>query len=251
MRLEAALDELRGNVLRDDAELASGPDDRLWSDETLVRYIDSAQNRWARRTLALRDASTAEVVEVTLQAGVSLYDLHSSILSVVSARYDVDTTDLARVGHSLVSLAATHDPLWFDPTAVGVLTPGRSRAFATDETVSVDTPGAVTLQVWPAPSASEEGKIIHLRVARKPLVQLTLDNVETELEIPEEYQLDALEWAAFLALRNSDVDGHSEAASKHETRFNGAVQEVLKDMRRKLFAPIGWRFGQNGFSWSS
>jgi hypothetical protein len=250
MNLEAGLNELRGNVLRDDAEIASGPDDRLWSDETLVRYIDSAQNRWARRTLALRDASTPQVVEVTLTAGVSTYDLHGSILAVVSARYDTDAYDLRRVGHSLIAASRVADTEWFDPN-VAAYPPGRPLAFATDETTSVDTPGGVTLRVWPAPTATEEGKIIHLRVARKPLVPLTLDDIEAEFEIPEEYQLDTLEWAAYLALRNSDVDGHADAASKHENRFNDAVQEVLKDMRRKLFAPMGWQFGQNGFAWDN
>ena len=115
MNLESLLDELRGNVLRDDAELASGPQDQLWSDDTLVRYINDAQSRFARKTLALRDASTSEVVEVTLATGVSTYDLHESIVAVQSARFDTSVIDIVRVGRSLMSNLSVADPSWFDP----------------------------------------------------------------------------------------------------------------------------------------
>lgn len=246
MNLEGLLSELRGNVLRDDAELASGPDDRLWKDEALVLYINDAYLRFARRTLALRDASTPEVVEIPLDAGVSLYELHRSILSVVSARYDTDTSDLVRVGRSLMEYMTPPDPIWFDPDAV-ILNPGRPRAFGTDETVEG---GTVHLQVWPVPTVTEAGKLIRLRVARKPLVLFTLDDTEAECELPEEYQIDMLEWAAYRAQMNSDVDGASAMAEKHKDRFEAAVAEVLRDMRRKMFAPLQFQYGRNGFTWS-
>lgn len=249
MNLEALLDELRGNILRDDAVKASGPDDELWSDETLVRYINDAYSRFARKTFALRDNSTPEVVEVSLVAGTSTYDLHESIVSVVSARYDTATTDLARIGRALVSTRPVNDPPWFDPNTTDAMNPGPPRAFSTDETVSVETAGAVVMIVYPAPSADEDGKIVHLRVARKPLVAFTIKDLKLGCELPEEYQLDMLEWAAYRALRNSDIDGHKESAKDHEARFDASIAEVLKEMRSKLFAPIAWQFGLGGFSW--
>jgi hypothetical protein len=251
MNLEGLLDELRGNVLRDDAVLASGPNDQLWSDETLVKYINDGYTRFARRTLSLRDASTPEVVEVTLAAGVSTYDLHESILSVVSARYDTDTVDLDRIGRSLVNVMVINDPPWFDPSTAGELNPGRPRAFSTDETISVDTAGAVNMKVWPEPAAAENGKTVYLRVARKPVDLFRIDKLDQVCELPEEYQLDMLEWAAYRALRNSDIDGHKEAAVDHQARFEAAVAEILKDMRRKMFAPTTWRFGDNGYAWDT
>lgn len=251
MNLEGLLGELRGNVLRDDADLASGPDDRLWSDETLVRYINDAQWRFARKTLSLRDASTPEVTQVTLAAGVSTYDLHDSVLCVLSARAAGDTFDLARAGRSLMSTLVPASQPYFDSSQLEAWTPGWPRAFATDETLSVDTAGAVTLQVWPAPSASEEGVVLSLRVARMPLTTFSVDRLRDTCELPEEHQIDMLEWAAFRALRNSDIDGHSDAAVRHEKRFDDAVQEVLKEIRRKMFAPMAWQFGGNGFSWES
>lgn len=251
MNLEALLDELRGNVLRDDAELASGPDDRLWSDETLVRYINDAMQRFARRTLLLRDASTPEVVEVTLAAGVATYDLHESVLAVVSASYEDEVVDLQRVGRALLTTYQPTDPPWFDPNAVSELTPGKPRAFATDETLVVDTKGGVHMRVWPTPSASEDGTTIFLKVARLPLAPFDVNKTTDECELPDPYVLDMLAWAAYRAFSNSDIDGHSAAADKHEARFEKAVAEVLKDIRRKMRAPVGWAFGQGGFSWSS
>lgn len=249
MNLEALLDELRTNILRDDSELASGPNDSLWSDEALVRYINEAQTRWSRRTLALRDASTPEVTQFTLAAGVSTYELHVSILAVASARYDTDTVDLTRIGRSSVARLQVFDPPWWDPSTAESMTPGRPRAYSTDEALSVDTPSAVQLVVYPTPTVDEEGKTVYLRVARMPLETFSVDDLSMVCELPEEHQLDMLEWAAFRALRNSDIDGHSDMAKKHEERFTQAVLEVQRDLRRKLSTPIRWQFGQNGFAW--
>ena len=251
MNLEALLNELRVNVLRDDAELASGPDDKLWSDETLVRYINDAMQRFARRTLLLRDASTPEVVEVTLAAGVSTYDLHESVLAVVSASYADETIDLARIGRSLLATLEPYDPPWFDANDTAALTPGKPRAFATDETLVVDTKGGVHMRIWPAPSADEEGTTIFLKVARLPLEPFDVNKMSADCELHDAYVFDMLAWAAYRAFSNSDIDGHSTAADKYEARFEKAVGEVLKDNRRKMRAPIRWAFGQGGFSWSS
>jgi len=252
MNLEALLAELRENVLRDDAKLASGPNDELWTDETLVRYINDAQQRFARKTLSLRDASTPEVVEISLATGVSAYVLHESILAVVSARYDTDVVDLQRVGRARIMLVPPHeDPPWFSPSLVSPLTPGRSLAFSTDETLSVDPKQAVTLTVYPAPTVDENGKIIYLRTARLPLTKFDVEELDVDCELPEEYQLDMLEWAAFRATRNSDIDGHSSASERHEKRFDQACHEILKDVRRKMRVPMQWEFGRGGFAWEN
>jgi len=251
MNLEALLGELRENVLRDDAELASGPNDKLWSDETLVRYINDAMQRFARKTLLLRDASTPEVIEVTLATGVSTYDLHESVLAVVSASYEDEQIDLARVGRALLSTYQQDNAPWFDVNSVSELNPGPPRAFATDETLVVDTKGGVHMRIWPAPTVAENGTTIFLKTARLPLVPFDVNKLSADCEIHDMYVLDMLAWAAYRAFSNSDIDGHSTAADKYEARFEKATSEVLKDNRRKMRAPIGWAFGQNGFSWSN
>jgi len=251
MILEELLGELRENVLRDNAELASGPDDRLWSDETLVRYINDAQQRFARKTLSLRDASTPEVTQVTLATGVSTYVLHRSILAVVTARYDTDTTDLGRIGRARVQEVPREDVPYFDPTTVATISPGPPIAFSTDETLDVDSKGAVTMVVYPAPTAAENGKIVYLRTARMPLENFSVDVMDAECEIQDEHQLGMLEWAAFRALTNSDIDGHSDSAQKHFDLFEALLLEVEKEVRRKMHVPLQFRFGQGGFTWGT
>jgi hypothetical protein len=167
----------------------------------------------------------------------------------VSARYADDTVDLTRVGRTVIAEIQVYDPPWFDPATVGAITPGRPRAYATDESLSIDTPSAVQLVVFPTPTTDEEGTVLYLRVARRPVDDFTLNDLNAVCELPEEYQLDMLEWAAFRALRNSDIDGHSEMSVRHEKRFEDGMLEVKKDLRRKMHAPIKFRFGQNGFAW--
>lgn len=88
MTLQELLDELKQGILRDSSSILSGPADSLWSDEALVRYIDEAQMRLATIGLVLRDASTPAVTQVKLSAGKSGYTLHTSLLAIISARYE-------------------------------------------------------------------------------------------------------------------------------------------------------------------
>ena len=249
MTLSELLSELRTNLQRDDSDLFSGPNDKLWTDDTLVRYINDAQRRFARRTLTLRDASTPEVVEVQLAAGVTVYTLHKSVRAVASARYDTDTTDLQRSGHSILSETSNYETPYFDVNMLATLE-GRPLAFSTDETMDAGEDSAVTLRVYPEPTVAEEGKIVHLRVARMPLRDVTLDDIDIPLEVPEDYHLDLLEWVAFRAFRTADLDGASDKAKQHEARFNVVMGEALNEQRRKMLARIGWNFGRAGFSWS-
>jgi hypothetical protein len=249
MTLQELLDELRVNVLHDDAGLASGPDDRLWSDDTLVRYLNDAERRFARQTLCLRDASTPEVVEVTLTSGVADYSLHKSVRAVVSARYEDDSADLGRVGHVTMQEIVPPETIVFDVNQVSALTPGKPLAISTDEALDLSENAAVVLTVWPTPSDAEEGKRVLLRVARTPLVLLDLERADKQCpEIPEEYHLDLCEWAAYRCFRTSDLDGASDKATQHEQRFAAAISEVMRDVRKKMHAPARFAFG--AFAWS-
>ena len=51
MNVGEMLDELRGNILRDKSTIVSGASDRLWSDESLMRYMNEAYNLFARRSM--------------------------------------------------------------------------------------------------------------------------------------------------------------------------------------------------------
>jgi len=249
MQLSEGLDELRVGILRDSSTLKSGPPDAYWTDARLVRYIDDAHKRFARLSLCIHDDVTPEVVQVPLASAIDTYTLHPSVLYVITARHQDDTVDLRRITHN--ARANTTNPyteLTFDFAMIN--NAGKPTQFSTDEGLDPTISHAIRMVVAGVPDTTQDGKIVYLRTIRKPLVSLSLDATDTEFEIPEEYHLDMLEWAAYRALRNWDVDGEDRQKSvQHKDRFNEAVAECRKDVRRKLWAPLSWGFGQAGFSY--
>lgn len=251
MTLAEMLDELRINILRDRSDLIAGDTDSLWSDETLIRYIGDAERRFARQTLILRDSTTAETTAITLKTGVVTYPTHRAVLSVLSARLAGTAHDIQRSGHALVTDSVPAEFLTFDPSSPYVLSPGAPTAFYTDETMVFARQGRVTLSVYPAPSATENDKVLNLRVIRLPLSRYTDDELDVESEIPEDYQLDVLEWAAYRAQRTFDGDaGAPTTSAAHKTAFDEAVVRAVKELKRKMFANTGFQYGRNGFSWA-
>lgn len=245
MKLSELLDELRQNILHDVSGLIDGSPDELWSDETLIRYINEAYFRFCRRTLSLTDRTTAEVTQIALATGVDAYDLHLSILAVVSARLEGAPTDLARTGHGVLD-APFHvdDSLYFDVNLLTALPPGKPLAFATDESDSVFRP-------YPTPSADYNGQIVNLRVIRMPLTRFALTDLDAEPEIREEWQLGMLDWAAYKALSNHDADSEAtERADRRKASFAELVDEATKEAKRRRFASTVWSFGQAGYGYT-
>lgn len=250
MQLVDQLRELRRNILRDFSTQVSGNSDQLWSDETLVNYIGDAEKRFARATFILRDADTPAITQVTLQTGVSRYLLHPSVLSVISARYDVDSFDLKRIGRSLVAELAPSDTLFFDPSNYAPLSPGRPTAVSTDEMLSFQNAAAAAMVVYPAPSSVENGKQVFLRVARAPLRVYTLDTLDSVSEISDDYVYDVLRWAAYRAMSNHDADAADPVdANAHKMAFDEAVERCKDDLRSRLLSNTQFVFGTNAFSW--
>lgn len=252
MKLSDLLSELRVNILNDRSDRVAGSADYLWTDQTLVRYINEAQRRFARKGLVIRDASTAEVVQVKLLTGIDEYQLHPAILSVLSARLTSEVRDLARVSHDQLNLTPRTDDNW-DISLATSIQPGKPVAFTTDEEIAMDDDGSmsvVSLRIFPAPSADYNNTILRLRVARMPLDDLTPDNLSAIPEIPSDHHLEMLNWAAYLALRIVDEDaGNPQRAIEFAQTFDNHVQEAREMVERKLFAPQPWGFGRNGWAW--
>lgn len=236
MTLEELLEELREVILRDVSNAESvDVEDLLWSDRALVRYINDGYQRFCERSLILEDATSAEATQITLQEGVLSYPLHSSVISVASAVFD---------GKALRKVSANemqgHLPevVGFSPAMVAKYN-GVS-AYVPDYNVG-------TFHVLGSPTADEAGKVVNLRVCRLPLAPLTLDDVTVVPEIPQQYHLDILEWAAFRALRNHDNDAENMAkASAHSTRFERAVEEAKRTHEARTF--VGFSYAP---SWRS
>jgi hypothetical protein len=253
MKLGDLLSELRVGILNDRSDRIDGDSDYLWTDETLVRYINEAQRRFACRSLVIRDATTPEVVDVVLETGVTDYALNPAVLAVISAKLEGEQTDLGRAGHSILNRSTMSSDVNWDLALSSTVAPGKPLAIATDEQVVEDDAGtvsAVTLRVFPAPSADYNGQKIKLRVCRKPINELTVNNKEAVPEVPEDHHIEMLDWAAYLALRIVDQDsGNRTRASDFATSFEGHVQYARTMVMRKLFAPMPWGFGRNGWAW--
>lgn len=253
MTLQQLVDYLKNNILYDRSDRVAGTPDYLWSTESLVLMINESQRRFARRGLIIRDGSS-EASTVTLKTGVEHYDLHPSVLAVMSARYEGDKADMARASHSGLDTYRVPDTYFFDPSQLSSLPDGKPLAFTTDDYLSTDdydSMSVVTLRVYPTPSAAYNNKKIKLRVVRMPLEDLTTANMAAIPEIPQDHHLEMLDWAAYLALRIVDVDGGMPAlAERFKATFEENVKQARDSAMRKLFAPAPWGFGRNGFSWT-
>lgn len=259
MSLSALLSELRRNLLHDRSDQVGGTaSDYLWDDSTLVRYIDQACRRFARRSLCIRDNVSPSATQITTVDGQAFYPLHPAVFAVLSVRMAGDNTDLARAGHDGFDNYHTPDLIFFDPSQLEQMPPGKPLAWSTDESVLVDTNGSVTamnLRLFPMVAAPYDGVLGTLRVIREPLVDLVLSNLTAFPEIPPAHHLDMLDWAAYLALRNVDTDvagaGAAQRAADFAARFEGHCQDARKEVMRKLFSPLQWGFGHSGWSWET
>lgn len=244
------LDELRGNILRDRSDLVAGDTDSLWSDETLLRYIKDGERRFARQTLILRDGHTAQYCQITLRAGVREYAMHDLVIAIISARVAGQQTDLYRSGHALVQVPKSREILDFDVIANDTATTGAPQAIYTDETLVYASRGRVTASIYPTPATADAGTVITARVIRLPKGSYSLAELKEESEIPEDYQFDVLQWAAYRAQSNHDGDaGSASSADRHKLAFDEAVARAIREMKRKVFVNTGINYGQNGFSW--
>jgi hypothetical protein len=233
----------------------SGSSDYLWKDETLVTFINEAQRRFAVKSFVLRDGTTDEATKLVLVAGQSVYPLHEAVMSVLSAKNAAQQSDLTRVGHSLFSSYRTPTDTWQDPASYNALQPGPTLAFSTDEAindVNSDSFEAVTMRVYPTPTAEQDGSVLRLRVIRKPLTDLVPSALGAVPEIPRDHHIEMLDWAAYLALRIVDDDaGSAKRADEFRQMFETHVTAAKKLVMAKLFAPTGWAFGRGGFTWSN
>lgn len=253
MNLGELLQLLRGSILNDRTDRTSGTSDYLWSDATLVTFINEAQRRFATQGLVLRDATTDEVTRIPLVEGQSTYVLHESIIAVISAKMAAQDADLVRVGHAVLAAYRAPTENWVDPTAFQSLPAGTTLAYTTDEglqAVESDSLSQIALRVHPTPGADQDGDILRLRVVRKPLDKFVVGSLSAVPEIPEDHHIEMLDWAAYLALRIVDDDaGSPKRAADFKATFEQSVREARVSVLRKLFAPMDWGFGRGGFSW--
>jgi hypothetical protein len=255
MKLQRLLYELQRNILHDRSDAVAGSSDQLWDQESLVNYINEAQDEFCRRTEVIRDYTTPEVCQVQLVAGQNMYPLHPSVIGVMSVTNSTDNCDLARAGHSALQTYQTPDTYFFNPQDLSNLPPGKPLAYTTDEGMTANDEGSmevVNLRIYPMVGAGY-GTIVNLRVVRRAIQRLSLENLNAVPEIPSSYHMKMLDYAAYLALRYCDLDvaGADQTIRMRDfnATFDRTCAQVVTDLKRKIFAPAVWGFGRNGFSY--
>jgi hypothetical protein len=250
MKLSDLVSELRENILHDRSDRVAGADDYLWSEATLIRYINEAQRRFARRSLCIRDGRTQTI---KLRTGVTQYDLDPAVIAVISAKLSTESADLTRAGHAALDAYRLPTTTFLDTSLVSTLPPGKPIAYSTDEDLAEDETGsvsAISVRVYPEPTATYNNAVINLRVLRLPLRDLSADHMSETPEVPEDHHLEMLDWAAYLALRMADLDAELPArAEMFRKSFEQHCREARSASLRKLFAPTTWGFGRGGFAW--
>jgi hypothetical protein len=226
--LEEILDHLAHNVLDDRADLVSGPPDSLWSDETLVRYLNKGVELFCRKAWAIEDDDIgtdlvpSPCCVIPLQENINRYALHKSVLRVLSCTPADTDIPLLWISFDLIvpRPQVTLPDYYVLPPVPMVEAATRPGWYSTDNATRI-------LRIRPAPDAANTASIkqLNLRVARLPLVPLTVEDTQAEPAIPEEYHLDLCNYAAGMALMQANVDS--------EAKDEGAkwVQKYLDDLR--------------------
>lgn len=254
MKFKQLLYVLRHGILHDQSNQEAGAEfsDFLWSDELLTIYMNEAHRRFAVGSLCLREYKNPEVCSFMLQPYQKEYALHPSITAVISARLEGAKMDLARAGHSQFDTYRQPDNYFFNTNELQQFPPGAVVAFDTDEGMTDDDWGSlsvVNFRAYPSPKP-EYIRRVWLRVVRRPTIEFSMDQPDLVPQIPPDHHMDMLDWAAYLALRIVDRDGGDpERAAEYQAQFEKHVKEARLIAMRKMFTPMQWGFGRNGFSY--
>jgi hypothetical protein len=226
-------------VLDDRTVQVAGSDDSLWSDVTITRYLQRAQERMCKDGWVLEDEGNLTAGTITLIANQSVYDLHPSILRVLKVTPADTELPLVRAADRWVSPKAYCDgPLNFQ-NYVTNSTPGRPGAFSTDI-------GTLKLQVYPPPSAAYAGLVLNLRVSRMPLVSLNGADDDAVPEIPVDFHMDIADYAIGRCLVHPTADAEHKADGRAFLEaFDALVIKARQQREISEYAPPRMNFASS------
>jgi len=197
------------DLAEDDVEAAQ----LRWSNEELTTYINEAVNRACRASFLIKKAETDFDIAVT--AGTAIYQLDTRIIRVKS-----------------VELASKGKPLF--PTEyeelMGIQN-WRVRASTPEMYIIDESDKQITL--YPIPVIDDT---LHLIYYRLPLVSLDWGSNSNDVEMPEEYQIDMLDYAAHMAYLKDEANTFDPQRSEYyRQKFttNFTDTSVYGELRRK------------------
>jgi hypothetical protein len=249
--LASMLQHTASEFLDDRTELVEGDNDSLWSDEYLVRQFNSAQNILCRRAWAIIEFGKAPAGVIALRTGVSLYPLHPSVLRVFDGTPTTQSAPLGRTEDARLrdtSLGTPYPADDFSAVEIGMAgslaggfaeLSGAPFAFASDA-------ASRTLRVFPPPTSAQSGLRVAMKVARLPINELTLDDVEAEPEVPAEFHLQLCEYAAGKALTLPNVDADQKTEGRRLlTAFDEVVRQARQERQRAEASTYRWHFSSS------
>lgn len=201
--------KLREDVLDDNKE------PYIWSDDTLFRYIQEAEDDACKRGALIVDSTTPEVTQITLTEGVSLYLLHPTIQTVYSV--------------NLNGVFLEH----YSPQSFEYFFPDISTTTYRDTPRYFCIPEWTSIQVAPIP---KEAGTLNLRVSRTPLPDKSEGD---EMEIPASFQEYLKYGAAARCYNKQDTDAYNgRKAMEFEALFTtyfGEPFSVKSAYRKKRY----------------
>ena len=188
----------RYNKLRDRAAPS------LWSDETLLRYLNEGQNRFCAQTDYFIEADR----EATISSGDENVSLDADIQMVYSVRLE---------GYENTRLQPSTEG--WTPDCTYTARPSR---YTLERATN-------TMRLYPIPDTDYTAL---LRVAVQP-TPLSLDDLDSECDLPDDMLLVVADWAAFKAFSEDDADGRNDgAAEKALARYNEGMNRFKRDNYR-------------------
>lgn len=175
----------------EDASDAEKDDQFLWTDKTLLRYINEAQKQACNRTDFLFDD---EEFSITLVAGSPSYAIDQKIVFIEQVTFD----DRVTARHRSKTSFQADNPGWRTDESME----GKDLSFVIRNR---------KLRIHPIPDAIDAGKLLKLDVYRLPLETITTEN--DELEIPEEFHRDLILWVLHEAYLKQDAEGYDPKRS--------------------------------------
>lgn len=248
MNLAAMLEYTRAYLDDSSAALVEGEDDQLWSDTLLTSFMNQAQRILCRRAWVIIEYGSVPAGSITLRTGVSLYPLHPSILRIFDGTPALQTAPLGRAEDAQLrdtNIITPYPADAFQAVELGMAASlaggaaslsGAPLAFASDA-------ASRTLRVFPPPTVTQNGLRVAMKIARLPIKDLTLEDVEAEPETPREWDEELCHYACGKALTLPNVD----AAQRPEGRrlldeFNEVVRQARQERQRAEASSYRWSF---------
>lgn len=202
----------------------------FWSSENIVRYLNEAVQEACERAKLIEDRSTPAVCSLTLEAGVSTYNLHPSVLEIKR---------LTLNGHKLDE--TSEDELDEDSPGWELLS-GRPSHFIFEQASGVQPP---RLRFVRSPMSAGSVALTVFRGALKPL---SADVDTAKPEIHERFHERLMGWVLHRAYLKQDADSFDPGKAAQSLsmfveafgeRPDANVQRKHRD-RRPPVVEINW-----------